>query len=268
MRGLFIALLSIAAGGVSLSQTLPPATVATTILGAGRAGAWDTKIVITNVDSQPLPIVITTQPYATSACASPPCNILAATTIPPLGMFILPSIPEATDPAFTTTPQAVYVLSPAHLRPIPFLKRPAVTALAADSGVACNRSVALPVIADQLISTNGVVLPIDRSTDSYVNLILMQRLSPDPAQFLVEVFDESGSEIGRTSYSMSAGQPNLIIVDLFRQLGLGELEHASIHVFAEPQVVATTFTAIATMVSHDGVQLVPSTQIVDFIPPF
>lgn len=263
MTGLSIGLLSVAVGGMSLSQTLPPETMVTTILGAGRAGTWDTKIVIANVSSQPLPITVTTQPYVTSTCPSPPCNILAATTIPPLGMFILPSIPGTTDPAFTTTPQAIYVLSPAVL----FSERPAVTALATDSGVACNRSVALPVIADQLISTNGVVLPIDRSTDSYVNLILMQRLNPDPALFVVEVFDESGSEVGRTSYSMSAGQPNLIIVDLFRQLGLGELEHASIHVSAEPQVVATTFTAIATMVSHDGVQLVPSTRIVDFIPP-
>jgi len=260
MKWLFVGMLGMAAG--AMGQSLPPDTMATVILGAGRAGAWDTKIVVANVSTQQLPITIATQPYVASTCPTPPCNILAAATIPPLGMFTLPSFPESSDPA-SSNPQAVFVLSPAVL----FSERPAVTALATDGGVTCNRAAALPVVPDNPFTTNAVVLPIDRSLANYVNLILMQRLGPDPAFLSVDAFDASGAKVGSGSYSMTTEQPSVVVVDVLNQLGLGTLERGSIHVYAAPQPFPTVFTAVATIVGVDGVQVVQSTRVVDFIPP-
>src|SRR5438045_1179113 len=92
----------------ALGQTAERATV---ILGAGRAGSWDTRIAVTNDDLNPIDVVVTAQPDRVS-CGASPCNDLAATTIPGHGTFVLASIPDPAQPGFSNAPQAIYVLSP------------------------------------------------------------------------------------------------------------------------------------------------------------
>lgn len=261
MKWLSLGLLGIASSG-AIGQVLPPQTMATAILGAGKAGAWDTKIVVSNVSNHPIPVTLTTQPFASSTCPSPPCNILAAPTIPPMGTFVLPSIPASSDPGLSSDPQAVFVLSPAVL----FSERPAVTAFVMDGGASCNRSAALPVVADPF-SASPIVLPIDRDLTTHVNLILMKALGPDPAVLFVEIFDGFGTQVGYKGYEMTTEQPSLVLVDILSQLGLGALQRGSVHVNAAGQISPTLFTAIATVVGANGVHVVQGTRIVDFIPP-
>ena len=170
-----------------------------------------------------------------------------------------PSIPAASDPGLSSDPQAVFLLSPAVL----FSEGPAVTAFVTDGGVACNRSAALPVVADPF-SASTIVLPIDRDPTTYVNLILMKAFGPDSAVLFVEIFDALGAQVGNKSYEMTPDQPSLVIVDVLSQLGLGALQRGSIHVNAANRVSPTLFTAVATVVGVNGVQVVQGTRIVDF----
>ena len=53
MKWLSLGLLRMASGAIG--QVLPPQTMATAILGAGKVGAWDTKIVVADVSTHPFP---------------------------------------------------------------------------------------------------------------------------------------------------------------------------------------------------------------------
>jgi hypothetical protein len=111
---------------------------ATAIVGAGKAGSWDTSIAVTNLDVVvPLEIIITTQLNRDPGCVPSPCNDVANTTIPPLGTFVLDSIPPSAAPTASNGPQAFYVLSS------PLQPAPAVSAFICDTAAACDRGFAV-----------------------------------------------------------------------------------------------------------------------------
>src|SRR5690348_10434114 len=104
----FLVLCGILVSGTLFAQVPQLATV---ILGAGRAGSWDTRIAVTNFDPHPIHVIVTAQPDR-SACGVSTCNDFAETTIAAQATFVLASIPDPLQPGFSNAPQAVYVLSP------------------------------------------------------------------------------------------------------------------------------------------------------------
>src|SRR4051794_9527528 len=161
------------AGIVALSPLqAQTGTQATVVLGAGRAASWDTEIAVTNVDFNPLPVLVTTQLDRTP-CLAAACNDYAETTIPSHGTFVLPSIPDPVHPAlpprppFSNAPQAVYVISPANQ------KAPAVSAVAYDASSTRGRMTTLKVLPyAKAFNYGDIFFPgISRGDGRYANLM-------------------------------------------------------------------------------------------------
>lgn len=232
-----------------------PARV-TAILGAGKAGSWDTAISVTNVESlHALPIVITAQYRSTLECPSTPCNDYASATIPPFGSFDLPAIPDPPDSSFSNRPQVFYVLYPQAQA------APAVIAVAADSTSACGRSDTLPALLfEEAFALPDLVFSgARRNSARYVNLLVaadphLQTLLP----VTVAAADGNGFPAGNSTFLSVPPGSSVLIVDVLGQLGVTSLESGSLRVSWTPPDFLTlqSFAAVMTIVEPDRVTAV------------
>ncbi|HEX4439590.1 MAG TPA: hypothetical protein VH854_05940 [Thermoanaerobaculia bacterium] len=196
---------------------------ATVILGAGRAGSWDTRISVTNADFNPIHVIFTAQPDR-SSCSAAPCNDFAETTIPGHGTFVLESIPEPLQPGFSNAPQALYVLSPSDQN------APAVSAAAFDSASDCGRQTTLQVLAlGDAFNPGDMFFPgIRRDGGSYANLIVTLDASAAARSFVgVGIVTPEGDLINAGDYDLDPGQ-TLLIQDVVGAFGIESLDGGAI----------------------------------------
>ncbi|HEX4441788.1 MAG TPA: hypothetical protein VH854_17065 [Thermoanaerobaculia bacterium] len=253
-------LFGICLAGSIVGQTPQRATV---ILGAGRAGSWDTRISITNTDANPIAVLVTTQPDR-SACVVAACTDLAQATIPGQGTFVLPSIPDPLHPGvdprppISTSPQSMYVLSPADQ------KAPSVSAVAFDAASSCGRMTTLQVLPFERAFNYGDIVfsGISRGDGRYANLILtLDPFATDVKSVGVGVADANGSILWEQQFELAPGV-SIMLVDVLAALGVESLDGGSIRLsrfFIPNSYDFTKYTATVTMVEPDRVSTVNGT---------
>jgi len=224
---------------------------ATVILGAGLAGSWDTRISITNVDFNPMTVVVTTQ-LDRAGCAATPCHDLAQAVIPGHGTFVLSSFP---DPG---PPQAVYVLSPGDQ------KAPAVSAVAFDTSSSCGRMTTLQALPfDVAFNYGDVFFPgVSRGGGRYANLMLtLDPAATDHKLIGVGVADAGGNLVWAGQFELAPGESRML-VDVLATLGVESLDGGTIWLsrfFVPNSYDFTRYTATVTMVEPDRVSTVTGT---------
>lgn len=234
---------------------------ATAIVGAGRAGSWNTSIAVTNLDFYPLSIIITTTENNRAAdCSLTSCNDYVNTTIPPHGTFILPSIPPPLNPNFSSEPQAFYVLS-SLLQPAP-----AVSAFVSDEASACRRGFALWTAPFGAAFDWGDLYFPNVSGDiaRHVNLLIVSDPgSARPLSIGVTALDGLGNALGSQSYEVTGTTP-LFIIDLLRELGVSSLDGGSIQLsefFIPNNFPVVSYAAALITVEPDRATSVQGTRL-------
>lgn len=228
------------------------------VLGAGKAGGWDTSISVTNVGPDPLDIRI--GPNRACGPLGGNCGTYVITTIGPFATFVLPSIPDT--PHFEG-PQAMYVRHGIAARV------PTVSAVVADTEGACERSMSLPGLGRAVAFAPGdlVFSGVSRDSGQYANLILAVR-PPGGAPYFSEtevrasVRDSGGVEIGAAIYRVTSDGA-VVVVDFLRELGILSLESGSVTVSeTSPQNPSvSSFEAVVTVVTPTRALAVQGTRV-------
>jgi hypothetical protein len=215
------------------------------VLGAGKAGNWDTSISVTNVGPDPIDVRI--GPNLGCGPLGGTCGTYTSATIGPFGTFVLPSIPDS---PFFTGPQAVYVRHGIAARV------PVVTAVVADRAGACERSMTLEGLGRATAFSPGdlVFAGVRRSSDQYANLILAVR-PPGGAPWFSEtevratVRDATGAEVGTSTYRVTS-EGAVTVADFLHELGVLSLEAGSV-TLSEASVqnpTVSSFEGVITLV--------------------
>lgn len=253
-RALVFSVATFLAGSI-LGQTAQRATV---ILGAGRAGSWDTRIAVTNTDPDPIHVILTAQPDR-STCGASPCNDFAETTIAAQATFVLASIPDPPPPGFSNAPQAVYVLSPSDQT------APAVSAAAFDSASDCGRETTLQVLPlSDAFNPGDLFFPGTRRGDgTYANLIVtLDPSAPAPSFVGVGIVTPDGNLINAGDYDLDPGQ-TLLVQDVVAAFGVDSLDGGAIWLskfFIPNRFEFTPFAATVTQVEPGRVSTVMGTR--------
>lgn len=243
----------------SAAAQLPP-TRGALILGAGRAGKWNTSIAVTNVDQSPLDIDIRANYCPFLGCY----GAYVSSTIAPSATFVLPAIPDSTVPG-QNGPQAVYVISSSLARP------PVVSAQVSDGGVACERSSPLPVLTlDEAFVAGALVFAgIGRSADQYANLILAVDPPQVPirtsANVRVSVRDSAGNEVGTAVYEVTSDSA-VVAQDFLRELGVQSLEAGSMWLSVIPPLAGGPgypVTAVIALVEPGRLTVIQGSRVAD-----
>lgn len=212
---------------------------ATVILGAGRAGNWDTQIGVTNTDFHDLDVVITRQ-FDRSTCPES-CTDYASVTIPFRSTFVLPGIPDSPD----TAPSALYVLSSETQA------GPAVSAFAYDSATDCGRVATLAVMDmnDAFNAGDLFFTDITREWPNHANLLLtIDPRSTRPTDVGVEVFDAAGNVQFAATFAIPVGS-GLSLEDVVGLLGIDRVLNGSIRLTKFPYPNVFDFTPYAATVT-------------------
>ncbi len=261
MRLRDLALVWLASATASAQMLNPTGTL---VLGAGKAGNWDTSIAVTNVDSEPLDIRIRPWLRCCSLCS---CPQYAIATVEPLATYVLSALPELPPPY--EGPQAVYVASALSAR------RPVVSAVVADQAGACERSMSLPGLPLDLAFAPGdlVFAGVGRATGRYSNLIMTVDPPTGPPEFTetsvrVVVRDSAGTELATSTYSVTSDSA-VVIVDVLRDLGVSTLDNGSVRlsvVLPQSGGTGVRFAAVMTVVEPHRALAVQGTRVAVVTP--
>lgn len=223
----------------------------TLILGAGKAGSWDTSIAVTNVDPDPLFVEI--GPNLACNVFGFGCGTYTETTIESGSTIVLTQLPDI--PGFDG-PQAVYVRSSTIQRP------PVASALVSDRSGECERSMSLPGVSmsDAFAPGDLVFSGISRNGEQYSNLIMS--VSPPTGSPLfaqtevhVSVRDAGGVEVGAGDYRVTAGIDDRgvqtsarVVTDFLRDLGIDDLDYGSVRLSPKLPGAGSSFAGVITVV--------------------
>ncbi len=241
-------------GLVATAGWAQTATRTTVILGAGRAGTWDTEISVTNTDFRALDVLITGQ-FDRSPCGLQACNDFAEATVAPFGTLVVPSLSRPDAPALSDVPQALYVFSASNQKP------PAVSATAYDTTSSCGRIVTLQVLPlDEAFNAGDLYFPgASRSTGRYANLIVtLDPRASAPQDVGVAVADGQGNMLFVNRYEIAPGA-TLFVKDVIAALGVDSVENGSIHLsrfFLPHSFDFTPYAATVTLLEPGRVHVV------------
>lgn len=245
------------AASTASAQLNPRATV---VIGAGRAGNWETSIAVTNTDTEVMFVRLTPELRGCALCPDP--SYATTTAIAPGATLVFPSLPGLAPPF--NGPQAVYVTTSLTS---PY---PVVSAVVADKAGACERSLTLSGLPLDLAFARGdLVFPgLGKGGDKYSNLIMAVDPPTGPPDLSettinVAVRDKLGTEVARRAYLVRS--PSAVtIVDLFRELGVQSLEDGSVWLSAVPSSQGGTgrsFAAVMTVVEPHRALAVHGTRL-------
>ena len=229
---------------IAIGQMIEPDGVL--ILGAGKAGPWDTSISVSNVGPDPLDVRI--GPNLGCGPLGGTCGTYTLATIAPFATFVLPQIPD--NPYFSG-PQAVYVRHGIAARV------PVVTAVVTDHGDGCERSMTLRGLGRGVAFSPGDLLfsGVSTNSDQYANLMLAIRPpggAPwfDETEVRVIVRDASGAEVGTATYRVTSDGA-LVVVDFLGDIGILSLEGGSV-TLSETSVQSPSFSSFEALITVVG----------------
>jgi hypothetical protein len=256
MKAATVALVWAFGASTAVAQMIEPDGVL--VLGAGKAGSWNTSITVTNVGTDPLDVRI--GPNLGCGPFGGTCGTYASATIAPFATFVLPEIPES---PYFSGPQAVYVRHGIAARV------PVVSAVVADLGGSCERSMTLVGLGRAVAFSPGDLLfsGINRDSSQYSNLILAIRPPTgapwfDETEVRVGVRDSAGVEVGAATYQVTSNGA-VVVVDFLRELGILNLADGSVTLSEEStqNPSYSTFEGIITAVEPTRAFAIQGTRV-------